>query len=208
MAGSAAEFRRLIPENPRSRAPDTARPPVQAASLHPTLCGAGDALCGLLAPAAFLGAFISRARSCLALAGWRLMRGRAARLRAARLRRRAGLRLRIPGRCTRAALGSSAPGTRIRSARGLRGSAATLAGLLIHHGPVLRALCLWRPIRLRAGGTVSHRRALRLWRPIRLRADSSWLVPEPELGRIHLERDWTREDEATASRGQHRKVRA
>jgi hypothetical protein len=106
------------------------------------------------------------------------MRGRAARLRGARLRGRAGLR--IAGRCTRATLGSSPPGTRIRSARGLRGSVATLAGLLIHHGPVRlraggtvshrRALCLWRPIRLRAGGAVSHRRALCLRRPVRLRA--------------------------------------
>src|SRR5207237_3230979 len=38
MAGSAAEFRRLTPEKPRLRAPDTARPPVQAASIPP--CGA------------------------------------------------------------------------------------------------------------------------------------------------------------------------
>src|SRR5438874_604257 len=38
MAGSAAEFRRLTPEKPRLRAPDTARPPVQAASMPP--CGA------------------------------------------------------------------------------------------------------------------------------------------------------------------------
>src|SRR2546430_13984985 len=38
MAGSAAEFRRLTPENPRLTAPDTARPPVQAASIPP--CGA------------------------------------------------------------------------------------------------------------------------------------------------------------------------
>src|SRR6266446_2298865 len=146
MAGSAAEFCRLIPENPRLRAPDTARPPVQAASIPPTL-RRWDALCALLAAAAVLRAFTSRTRSCLALAGWRLMRGRAARLRGARLRGRAGRR--IAGRCTRATLGSGAPGTRIRSAR----------GLLIHHGPV----------RLRAGA-VTHHRALCLRRPVRLRA--------------------------------------
>jgi hypothetical protein len=127
------------------------------------VCWAGDALRGLLAATALLRVFTSRVRSCLALAGWRLTRGRAAaRLHGARLRGRAGLR-----------------GTRW-VARGLRGSVATLAGLLIHHGPVRlraggvvsdrRALRLRRPIRLRAGGTVSHRRALRLRGPIRLRA--------------------------------------
>src|SRR2546421_3620113 len=156
MAGSAAEFRRLTPQNPRLRAPDTARPPVQAASIPP--CGPGRA-CGLLAPAVLLLAFASGTRTCLALAGCALMRGRPA-----RLRRRATLR--IAGRCARGRLRSRAPGTRVRAA------------LLIHHRPFgrrtatavthRRALCLRRPVCLRAPGTVTHRRALRLRRPVRL----------------------------------------
>ncbi len=143
-----------------------------AGGLDTPVWGPGRAY-GLLAATVLLLAFASGARTCLALAGGALMRGRAA-----GLRRRTTLR--IAGRCARGRLRSRAPGTRVRAAaRGLRCGAATLVGLLIHHGPLRlrtgvvshrRALRLWRPVRLRAGDAVSHRRALRLWRPVRLRA--------------------------------------
>src|SRR6266404_9171402 len=103
-------------------------------------------------------ALAARARGCLALAGCTLRRGRAA-----RLRRPAGLR--IAWRSARACLRSRAPDARGRAARGRRCGVATLAELLIHHGP--RVLGLWRPIHLGDAGTVAHRGALRLRRPIR-----------------------------------------
>ena len=135
------------------RAPDTARLPVQAASRNlPTSVGLG---CAVRLPAAtviFL-VLAARARSCLALAGCTLRRGRAA-----RLRRPAGLR--IAWHSTRACLRSRAPDARGRAARGRRCGVATLAELLIHHGP--RVLGLRRPIHRGDAGTVAHRGALRL----------------------------------------------
>ena len=158
MAGSAAEFRRLTPEKPRLR--HRIRRGRLCRRPRYLRVGPGRAF-GLLAPAVLLLAFASGVRTCLALAGGALMRGRPA-----RLRRRATLR--IAGRCARGRLRSRAPGTRVRAA------------LLIHHRPFgrrattavthRRALRLRRPVRLRAAGTVTHRRALCLRRPVRLRA--------------------------------------